>query len=60
MSSRVLAALEVRRAIWRWGSGDLFCLKHLARFLFAGFWRTLNRELIFKPEERRFKLGIGL
>jgi hypothetical protein len=32
----------------------------LLGFLFAGFWWTLNRELTFKPEERHFKLGIGL
>ncbi|MGO9434265.1 MAG: hypothetical protein ACLP00_08210 [Terracidiphilus sp.] len=32
----------------------------LRGFLFAGFWWTLNRELTFRPEERHFKLGIGL
>ncbi len=32
----------------------------LLGFLFAGFWWTLNRELTFKPEDRHFKLGIGL
>jgi hypothetical protein len=32
----------------------------LLGFLFAGFWWTLNRELTFRPEDRHFKLGIGL
>jgi len=32
----------------------------LLGFLFAGFWRTLNREPSFKAEDRHFKLGITL
>lgn len=47
-------------AIWRWGAFGPSCSSILLGFLFAGFWWTLNRELTFKPEERHFKLGIGL
>jgi hypothetical protein len=32
----------------------------LLGFLFAGFWRTLNREPSFKAEDRHFKPGITL
>src|SRR5208283_4048387 len=61
----VIAGAVLRDKRWSMQFGDgvrttLPVSSILLGFLFAGFWWTLNRELTFKPEERHFKLGIGL
>lgn len=58
--SRVVARLGVAVQLGDGVRTTLPVSSILLGFLFAGFWWTLNRELTFKPEDRHFKLGIGL